>query len=154
MTATLALVFAMSGGALAASHYVITSKKQISPTVLKSLKGKPGKAGAAGKTGATGPAGATGAAGPAGGSLAYAAVVINSAGNPAFIESSGFTSVTHPAANVYCLSPAIPGHPVLLSAAGTSTPIALGPSESCPGGYQVESGTNLASGQGFIAAVP
>jgi hypothetical protein len=58
--ATLALVFAMSGGALAAKHYLITSTKQIKPSVLKSLKGN------AGKTGATGPAGAAGAAGKEG----------------------------------------------------------------------------------------
>jgi hypothetical protein len=66
--ATLALVFAMSGGAYAASHYLITSTKQISPKVLKSLKGKTGPAG---PTGSTGPAGAAGvgtagAAGPLG----------------------------------------------------------------------------------------
>jgi hypothetical protein len=54
---TLALVFAMSGGAYAAKHYVITSTKQISPTVLKKFTGK---------TGATGPEGKQGAAGPAG----------------------------------------------------------------------------------------
>jgi len=63
VTATLALVFAMSGGALAANHYLITSTKQISPKVLKSLKGKNG---AAGKIGATGAAGPTGASGPQG----------------------------------------------------------------------------------------
>ncbi len=57
---TLALVFAMSGGAYAASKYVIASTKQISPKVLKSLTGK------AGPSGAQGPAGAVGAAGPAG----------------------------------------------------------------------------------------
>ena len=55
--ATLALVFAMTGGAYAAGKYVITSTKQISPKVLKSLKGATGKAGATGATGATGPAG-------------------------------------------------------------------------------------------------
>jgi hypothetical protein len=60
---TLALVFAMSGGAYAAGKYVITSTKQISPKVLASLKGK---AGAAGATGATGTAGPAGPAGPAG----------------------------------------------------------------------------------------
>jgi hypothetical protein len=32
---TLALVFAMSGGAYAACHFTITSTKQISPKVLK-----------------------------------------------------------------------------------------------------------------------
>ncbi|HEY2216259.1 MAG TPA: hypothetical protein VGH21_02110 [Solirubrobacteraceae bacterium] len=37
VVATLALVFAMSGGALAAKHYLVTSPKQISPKVLKSF---------------------------------------------------------------------------------------------------------------------
>jgi hypothetical protein len=60
---TLVLVFAMSGGAYAASRYVITSTKQISPKVLKKLAGKPGANGA---TGAAGPAGAAGPGGPAG----------------------------------------------------------------------------------------
>jgi hypothetical protein len=63
VTATLALFFAMSGGALAASHYLITSTKQISPKVLSSLKGANGKAGT---NGAQGPAGAQGPQGPAG----------------------------------------------------------------------------------------
>jgi hypothetical protein len=61
--ATLALVFAMTGGAYAAGHFIITSTKQISPKVLKALKGK---VGATGATGAQGPAGPTGATGPGG----------------------------------------------------------------------------------------
>jgi hypothetical protein len=60
---TLALFFAISGGALAASHYLVTSTKQISPKVLKALKGGAGPSGAAGAAGA---AGAQGPAGPAG----------------------------------------------------------------------------------------
>jgi hypothetical protein len=56
--ATLALVFAMTGGAYAASKYLITSTKQISPKVLKSLKGANGKNGAAGPAGPAGAAGA------------------------------------------------------------------------------------------------
>lgn len=60
---TVALVFAMSGAAFAAGKYLITSTKQISPKVLKSLQGKKGAAGA---TGPAGPAGSTGPAGPAG----------------------------------------------------------------------------------------
>jgi hypothetical protein len=64
--ATLALVFAMSGGAYAASKYVITSTKQISPKVLKSLQGKAGAAGKNGANGANGVNGATGPQGPAG----------------------------------------------------------------------------------------
>ncbi len=64
---TLALVFAMTGGAYAAKKYLITSTKQISPKVLASLKGKAGPAGAAGANGVAGPAGPAGAAGSAGG---------------------------------------------------------------------------------------
>lgn len=76
---TLALVFAMAGGAFAASgghkhanssrsgkhksSYVITSTKQVSPKVLKQLKGARGPAGPEGKAGAVG---AAGPAGPAG----------------------------------------------------------------------------------------
>jgi hypothetical protein len=63
---TFALVFAMSGGAYAASKYIITSTKQISPKVLKELKGKAGPAGKNGAAGAMGAAGSTGPQGPAG----------------------------------------------------------------------------------------
>jgi hypothetical protein len=84
---TLALVFAMSGGAYAAKKYLITSTKQISPKVLSQLRGntgpkgetgpqgakgeagpagKDGTNGTNGKDGAQGPAGATGPAGPTG----------------------------------------------------------------------------------------
>jgi hypothetical protein len=72
IAATLALVFAMAGGAVAATHYLITSTKQISPKVLASLKGAKGTAGtpgAPGSTGAPGPAGSAGPAGPAGASI-------------------------------------------------------------------------------------
>jgi len=60
---TLALVFAMTGGAYAAKRYLITSTKQINPKVLKALTGKPGPAGSAGSQG---PAGTQGLAGPQG----------------------------------------------------------------------------------------
>jgi hypothetical protein len=63
---TVALLFAMTGGAYAAKKYVITSTKQISPSVLKALQGKAGPAGANGAQGAAGPAGPQGAAGNAG----------------------------------------------------------------------------------------
>jgi hypothetical protein len=64
--AGLALVFAMTGGAYAAKKYLITSTKQISPSVLKQLQGKAGAPGAAGAQGAQGPAGPGGPAGPSG----------------------------------------------------------------------------------------
>jgi hypothetical protein len=59
----------MTGGALAAKKYLITSTKQISPSVLKALQGKVGAKGAqglAGPVGAQGPAGANGKDGAAG----------------------------------------------------------------------------------------
>ena len=66
ITATLALVFAMSGGALAATHYLITSTSQISPKVLKELKAKARPTGLADEAGPQGEAGQTGETGPAG----------------------------------------------------------------------------------------
>jgi hypothetical protein len=66
VVAGLALVFAMSGGAYAAKKYLITSTKQISPSVLKQLQGKAGPAGAPGAAGAQGVQGPAGPAGPAG----------------------------------------------------------------------------------------
>jgi hypothetical protein len=63
---TLVLLFAMSGGAFAATHFVITSTKQISPKVLRALKGKAGRAGPAGPVGPEGKEGAAGKDGSAG----------------------------------------------------------------------------------------
>jgi hypothetical protein len=63
VAATLALLLSMSGGALAASKYLINSTKQINPKVLTKLKGKTGPLGPAGSTGPTGPQGPTGPAG-------------------------------------------------------------------------------------------
>jgi hypothetical protein len=66
LVAVLALVLAMSGGAIAASKYLITSTKQISPKVLKSLKGARGPAGAKGSAGAVGTPGLAGPKGESG----------------------------------------------------------------------------------------
>jgi hypothetical protein len=66
VVATLALVFAMSGGALAAKHYLVNSSKQINPKVLRQLKGAAGPPGSPGATGGKGPAGPKGETGPKG----------------------------------------------------------------------------------------
>ncbi|HEX3509828.1 MAG TPA: hypothetical protein VHT27_01890 [Solirubrobacteraceae bacterium] len=66
ITATVALIFAMSGGALAATHYLLTSTKQISPKVLSALRGNAGAAGPAGPQGQPGASGKEGTAGKEG----------------------------------------------------------------------------------------
>jgi hypothetical protein len=69
VAATLALVLAMSGGALAASHYLINSTKQINPKVLKKLhgaRGRLGPTGSAGPQGIQGPEGKRGSRGEKG----------------------------------------------------------------------------------------
>jgi hypothetical protein len=66
VVATLALLFAMSGGALAAGHYLLTSTSQVSPKVLKALRGKAGPVGPQGAGGAQGPAGSSGSKGEPG----------------------------------------------------------------------------------------
>ena len=156
VAATLALVFSMSGGALAASHYLISSKKQISPKVLKELKGN----GARGATGASGPQGPAGAQGPqgatgaAGSALAYASVVVNGAGNPMFLANSGFSSVTEPQPGFFCLTPLYAGHPILATPAGTAAAFLTVSAQQCPGGYELEASEAVSNGQGFIVAVP
>jgi hypothetical protein len=91
VAATLALVFAMSGGAFAAKHYLVNSTRQINPKVLRKLKGAKGKTGATGpqgKQGAQGVPGATGAQGATGPSNAYTAV------NTSFVETKFPENVT------------------------------------------------------------
>jgi len=64
--AIVALVLALGGTAMAASHYIITSTSQIKPSVLRALRAGARTKGTTGLAGAKGFAGATGAQGPAG----------------------------------------------------------------------------------------
>jgi hypothetical protein len=61
VAATLALVFSMGGGALAAQHYLITKANQISPIVRAQLRGTKGQQGPQGTGGPAGPQGPPGA---------------------------------------------------------------------------------------------
>ena len=63
--AWVALFVALTGTSMAASGYVITSQKQIKPSVLRKLK-KPGAKGARGPIGPQGPQGLPGTPGPSG----------------------------------------------------------------------------------------
>lgn len=66
VTALIALVLAMSGGAYAAKGVIITKLSQISPSVQKKLKGKQGAVGPVGPAGPQGAAGSSGAKGDTG----------------------------------------------------------------------------------------
>lgn len=111
-----ALVFAMAGGAVAAKKYLITSPKQISPKVLKQLKGKTGAtglAGAAGLSGAKGDAGVAGPKGDAGAAGAAGAKGDSGAAGPA--GPAGPTGATGP------IGPVGPQGPAGPSGAGSDT---------------------------------
>lgn len=101
VVATLALVFSMTGGAMAAKHYLINSTQQINPKVIRALKGKEGPRGARGNEGPEGKEGAAGEEGKQGpsgeesqqeapaGALAYA-----------HIEEDGTIDTEHTSSNI------------------------------------------------------
>lgn len=103
LIATLALFVAIGGTAVAADKYLLTSTKQISPSVRKALKGAKGPKGAMGArgpqgvAGAAGPAGAAGAAGANGAPAAkyWARIGFPSPGVATVLASSGGITVNH-----------------------------------------------------------
>jgi hypothetical protein len=155
VAATLALVFSMTGGALAAKHYLITSTKQISPKVISALKGKAGPRGLAGSQGPAGSAGPAGPAGPAGSAVAFA-YVVGTATNPSLTEAKNVSSVSRatsggsPLEGEYCITTTVPfknvtgitdagfggGNGVTVSADTTLMPLLIG-AGNCPAGSTV-----------------
>jgi hypothetical protein len=110
IVATLALVFAMTGGAVAANHYLVSSTKQIKPSVLKKLKGNTGAKGATGLQGAQGAQGGAGPAGPAGSAVAFAHVTADSEPKAMLdaTTSKNISAVSEPTPGIYCISTTVP----------------------------------------------
>jgi hypothetical protein len=112
VTATLALFLVLGGTSFAASKYLLTSKSQISPSLLKSLKGAKGSKGSKGATGPAGPqgpAGAQGAAGPQGpagvaGANGTARVYGVMSGSGTLSRAKNATA-TRVATGTYCITP-------------------------------------------------
>ncbi len=152
VVATFALVFAMSGGALAANHYLINSTKQFSPKVLKKLTGKAGPKGSTGATGAQGSQGQAGKEGTAGSAVAYAHILGES--NPgAVLDTANSKNVSAaskaPGAGLYCITTTVPirnvsgtvdfGHSaaaLIVTANFDLVPLAIG-LKDCPAGTNV-----------------
>ena len=113
VAATLALVFSMTGGALAANHYLISSTKQIKPSVLKKLTGKKGATGAtgaAGTPGASGKEGPQGKEGVAGSAVAFAHILGKTSPlNPLdAANSKNVSAVSEPMPGLYCITTTVP----------------------------------------------
>lgn len=119
IVATLALVFAMSGTAVAAKHYLLNSTKQINPSVLKKLRaaaggqgatgpsgsrGEKGEKGSRGERGLKGERGLMGEVGPAGSAHAYG--VINSNGE-VIPAKTRYLSASRIGTGSYCVIPAV-----------------------------------------------
>ncbi len=120
VAATLALVFSMTGGAMAANHYLISSTKQIKPSILKKLKGNAGAKGATGPQGPQGAQGGAGPAGPAGSAVAFAHIlgateptkVLDSANSKNVTAASQSTA----GPGVYCLAVSVPFNTITATA--------------------------------------
>jgi hypothetical protein len=102
----LALVIATSGTALAASHYLITSSRQIKPGAIAirnlSRGARNALHGANGATGAAGPAGPQGLPGVPGTARAYG--YVTSGGLQYSLPNRDIASVTNPAPGKFCIT--------------------------------------------------
>lgn len=110
VAATLALVFSMTGGAMAANHYLISSTKQIKPSILKKLKGNAGAKGATGPQGSQGAQGGAGPQGPAGSAVAFARILGVSEPKAPLdtANSKNVSAASEPQEGIYCLTASVP----------------------------------------------
>ncbi|HEX3615482.1 MAG TPA: hypothetical protein VHU61_03015 [Solirubrobacteraceae bacterium] len=95
IVATCAVFIALCGGAVAASRYLITSTKQISPAVLKKLEkvGPKGAAGAPGASGTFSPSDVTAVSGP---TVAFGSTSTASCPTGDTVISGGFQGINVP----------------------------------------------------------
>jgi hypothetical protein len=134
VTATMAIVLSMSGGALAANHYLISSTKQISPKVLDKLKGRTGPMGPQGPAGSPG---AAGKEGPAGRNLTAETPLPSGRSESGFYggaagsSTSGYigTAITY----VQPLATAVPNEHVVWNKAGATSTHCSGYGHADPG---------------------
>jgi hypothetical protein len=167
--ACLALFVASTGTSIAASHYLITSTKQIKPSVRAKLKGATGPRGRS-VTGSIGPQGPKGVPGIAGTARAYAHV-INTDTTPTLDAAltKNFTAVSRNgfSTGIYCLTPAAgidsSSVPSAVSAdygTSTATGLAWYSGFNCPSGQfevvttTIGSSANVMNGVNFTVIVP
>jgi hypothetical protein len=147
VASTLALLFAMGGSAIAASHYLINSTHQINPKVIHALRGEQGRRGVSGKAGPSGlkgtegqrgvegPRGSEGPRGPEGSS---ALTPLASGVSESGVFSTGAKS-TGPGLLLDAfqfpkpLAETIPVSNVFYTPAGTPRPHCAGPGKADPG---------------------
>ncbi len=137
IVAAVAVFFALGGTAWAAHHYVISSTKQIKPSVLKQLHGAKGATGATGAQGPKGDQGIQGNPGNNGAVSAYSAGPANAVGLPLGSNTGNFATV---------VSKSLPaGHWVI-----TGDVTVEGSTTAAPGTYTtVESTCEITAGGSF-----
>ena len=91
----LAGVLISAGGAVAATHYVISNVRQITPKVRRELEGNRGRQGFRGPRGATGPAGPRGATGATGATGTFSSASVNSWDGPDIFVLPGDTATSY-----------------------------------------------------------
>ncbi len=111
-------VLVLAGGAFAATHYVISSIRQIKPSVRAQLRGARGLSGPQGPQGAQGVIGAQGVQGAAGSARAFA--VVNSAGS-LVLGKNVSPNIGHPKNGTSCITLSSGIDPRAAIATGTVT---------------------------------